>query len=219
MCIRDSFKALKTKKESLLDPDVMNALIDEVKDPEFDKSKFQCSERNKELFKYVFPKLSNKLKTLCCNAKGTQNGLEVVRLIIREHDPTGENIATGLEQRFTNKLRQGKCKTLEASRNKAKELEKAIIEFRERTGEPLNDRLQSTVMLGIVDEETAIAMEAKETNSSDFKTIKDFIETRYINKLARKIDIGEQPDKDLSMMGAEGAVSYTHLTLPTIYSV
>ena len=61
------FKALKTKKESLLDPDVMNALIDEVKDPEFDKSKFQCSERTKELFKYVFPKLSNKLKTLCCN--------------------------------------------------------------------------------------------------------------------------------------------------------
>ena len=49
------FKALKTKKESLLDPDVMNALIDEVKDPEFDKSKFQCNERNRELFKYVFP--------------------------------------------------------------------------------------------------------------------------------------------------------------------
>ncbi len=131
------FKALKTKKESLLDPDVMNALIDEVKDPEFDKSKFQCNERNKELFKYVFPKLSNKLKTLCCNAKGAQNGLEVVRLIIREHDPTGDNIATGLEHRFTNKLRQGKCKTLEARRNQAKELEKAIIEFRERTGEPL----------------------------------------------------------------------------------
>ena len=121
------FKALKSKKESLLDPDVMNELIDTVTDPEFDKSKFydssnQCSERNRELFKYVFPKLSNKLKTLCCNTNGTQNGLGVVRLIIREHDPTGENIATGLEQRFTNKLRQGKCKTLEASRNKAKEL-------------------------------------------------------------------------------------------------
>ena len=96
-----------------------------------------------------------------------------------------------MEQRFTNKLRQGECKTLEASRNKAKELEKAIIEFRERTGEPLKDRLQATVMLGIVDEETAIAMEEKETDSSDFKTIKDFIETRYINKLARKIGIGE----------------------------
>ena len=108
----------------------------------------------------MFPKLSNKLKTLCCNTKGTQNGLEVVRLIIREHDPTGENIATGLEQRFTNKLRQGKCKTLEASRNKAKELEKAIIEFRERTGEPLNERLQATVMPGTMDEETAIAADA-----------------------------------------------------------
>ena len=93
-----TFKALKTKKESLLDPDVMNALIDAVTDLEFYKSKFQCSERNKELFKYVFPKLSNKLKTLCCNTIGTQKGLEVVRLIIKEHDPTGENIATGVEQ-------------------------------------------------------------------------------------------------------------------------
>lgn len=119
--------------------------------------------------------------------------------------PRGKNIATGLEQTFTNKLRQGKCKTLEASRDKAKELEKAIIEFRERTGEPLNDRLQATVMLGIVDEETAIAMEAKGTNYSDFKAIKkDFMETRYINKQARKIGMGEQPDKDLNMMGTEG---------------
>ena len=109
-----------------------------------------------------------------------------------------------LEQRFTNKLRQGKCKTLEASRNKAKELEKAIIEFRERTGEPLNDRLQATVMLGIVDEETAIAMEAKGTNSSDFKALRGVIEQRYINKQARKIDMGDQPDNDPSTMGTEG---------------
>lgn len=42
----------------------MGELIDAITDPEFDKSKFQCSERNMELFKYVFPKLSNKLKTL-----------------------------------------------------------------------------------------------------------------------------------------------------------
>ena len=48
----------------------MNALIEAVTDPEFDKSKFQCSERNKELFKYVFPKLSNKLNTPCCRIKG-----------------------------------------------------------------------------------------------------------------------------------------------------
>ena len=33
-------------------------------------------------------------------------------------------------------------------------------------------------MLGIMDEESAIAAEAKGTNSSDFKALKDFIETR-----------------------------------------
>ncbi len=50
-------------------------------------------------------------------------------------------------------------------------------------------------MLGVVDEETAIAMEAKGTNSSDFKATKDFIETRYINKQARNFGMGEQPDR------------------------
>ena len=37
------FKALRTKKESLLDPDVMNELIGTVTDPELDKSKFYDS--------------------------------------------------------------------------------------------------------------------------------------------------------------------------------
>ena len=54
------------------------------------------------MFLYAFPKLSNKLKVLCCNTEASMNGLEVLRLIIREHDPSGEHISTGLEQRFTN---------------------------------------------------------------------------------------------------------------------
>ena len=59
-------------------------------------------------------------------------------------------------------------------------------------------------MLGTMDEETAIAAEAKGINSSDFKALRDFIEQRYINKQARKIDLGDQQDKDFNTMGTEG---------------
>ena len=78
------------------------------------------------------------------------HGLEVLRLVIREHDPVWENISTGLEQGFTNKLKH-KCNTLEASREMVKDLEKAITEYRERAREECNPRLQATVLLGTVD--------------------------------------------------------------------
>ena len=118
------FKALKTAKEPL-EGDKLEELIDEVNNRpknDFKREHFDHQERSKELFRYAFPKLSNKHKVLCCNTKSSMNGLEVLRLIIREHDPIGENISTGLEQRFTNKLKH-KCKTLEACRDMVKELE------------------------------------------------------------------------------------------------
>ena len=204
------FKALKTAKEPL-EGSKLEELIDEVSDNpknEFNKEQFELQTRNKELVRYAFPKLSNKLKVLCCNTKASMNGLEVLRLAIREHDPIGENISTGLEQRFTTKLKH-KCKTLEASREIVKELEKAITEYGERAGKELNPRLQATVLLGTMDEDTAVAIEAKGIDTSSFKEMRQFAEQRYINQQARKVGIGERPHKDLSAVGGEGDEALT----------
>lgn len=136
------FKALKTAKEAF-EGGNLEELIDEVSENtknEFSKEQFDHQSRSKELFRYAFPELSNKLKVLCCITRASMNGFEVLRLTIREHDPIQEDISTGFEQRFTNNL-DHKCKTLEASRGIVKELEKAITEYRDRAGEEVNPRL------------------------------------------------------------------------------
>lgn len=86
----------------------------------------------------------------------------------------------------------------------AKELEKAITEYRERAGEELNPRLQAAALLGTMDEDTAVAAEAKGIDTSRFKDMRQFIEQRYINQQARKVGISDRPHKDLSAVGEEG---------------
>ena len=85
--------------------------VSDVPKNELNQDQFDCQPRNKELSRCMFPKLSNTLKALCCNAKASMNGLEVLRMVIWEHDPIEERISTGLEQRFTSTLNH-MCKTL-----------------------------------------------------------------------------------------------------------
>ena len=90
-----------------------------------------------------------------------------------------------------------------------KKLEKAITEYRERAGEELNPRLQATVLLGTMDEDTAVAAEAKGIGTRSFKEMRQFVEQRYINQQARMVVIGERPHKDLSAVGGEGDEAWT----------
>ena len=85
-----------------------------------------------------------------------------------------------------------------------KEFEYAITEYRERTGEELNLRFQATVLRGTMDEDTAVAAEAKDLNTTSFKDMAHVVEQRYTNQQARKVDIGERPTKDLNSDGGEG---------------
>ena len=85
-----------------------------------------------------------------------------------------------------------------------KELENAITEYRERTGEELNLWPQATVLLGTMDEGTAVAAEANGIETTSFKDIEQFVEQRYINQQSHKVDIGERPTKDLNSVGGEG---------------
>lgn len=74
----------------------MEDFINEVSDNamnEFDKDLFDHQARNNELFRYTFPELGNTLKMLCCNTKALMNGFEVLRLLIRVHDPIKGNKA------------------------------------------------------------------------------------------------------------------------------
>ena len=89
------------------------------------------------------------------------------------------------------------------------QVEKAITEYRERAGEELNPRLQATVLLGTMDEGTAVAAEAKGIDTISFKEMRQFVEQRYINQQARKVDIGERPHNDLSAVGGEGDEAWT----------
>ena len=90
-----------------------------------------------------------------------------------------------------------------------KELEKAITEYRERTGEELNPRIQATALLGTMDEDTGVAAEAKGIDTSSFKEMRQFVDQRDINQQARKVEIGERPHKDLSSVGGEGDDAWT----------
>ena len=100
-----------------------------------------------------------------------------------------------------------------------KELEKAITEYRERAGEELNPRLQATVLLGTMDEDTAVAAEAKGIYTSSFKEMRQFVEQRYINQQARKVDIGERPHKDLSAVGGESDEAWTETWEDYVYGM
>ena len=89
-----------------------------------------------------------------------------------------------------------------------KELEKAITEYREQAGEELPPRILARVLLGTMKKDTAVADEAKGITTPSVKHMRQFVEQRYINQQARKVDIGERPHKDLNSVGAEGDESW-----------
>ena len=162
---------------------------------DFDARDFDTKARGQELYKYLFPRLNNKLKGLVSN---TKDGFEVLRRVVREHDPVTDNTKVALRARFTQ-LAGNRCANLNATRNLVQEIDKKLAEYIEKTGEEMPAELQSTVLHGAMDDDIARDAVLARVDMSNYTQLKTYVEERYLEQQERKIDVGTRKDKNGTM--------------------
>ena len=129
---------------------VLSTIHDDTSN-DFDETDFETKVRSQELYKFLFPRLNNKLKGLVSNTKG---GFEVLRRVVREHDPVTDNTKVAPRAMFTQRA-MDRCANLDATRSLAQEIDRKLAEYREKTGEEMPAELQSTVLHGAMDDDMA----------------------------------------------------------------
>ena len=107
----------------------------------------------------------------------------------------------GLRHRFTNKVKSV-CKDLESTRNTVMELDNLIPGYLERTGEEMLPELQATVLHGVMDTTTEDCASLVHVRTDIYQDFKEFIEQRYTDMQAGKVDIAEKPKKTLNAIEA-----------------
>ena len=177
-------------EESLI---IMLNNIHDDRSNDFDARDFDTKARGQELYKYLFPRLNNKLKGLVSN---TKDGFEVLRRVVREHDPVTDNTKVALRARFTQ-LAGNRCANLNATRNLVQEIDKKLAEYLEKTGEEMPAELQSTVLHGAMDDDIARDAVLARVGMSNYTKIKSYVEEMYLEQQERKIDVGTKKDKAL----------------------
>ena len=171
---------------------VLSTIHDDTSN-DVDETDFEIKVRSQELYKFLFPRLNNKFKGLVSN---TKDGFEVLRRVVREHDPVTDNTKVALRARFTQ-LAGNRSANLYAARSVAQEIDRKLAEYREKTGEDMPAELQSTVLHGARDDDMARDAVLAGVDVSNYTKIKSYVEERYLQQQERKIDVGTKKDKAL----------------------